>query len=286
VPKYPIVHRVLGKFMMLPRDHVNAFIVEMKSSVVVIDATLALSSARDLRKKAEALGKPVEAVLVTHGHPDHYTGLKVFEDLPRLGSQGCLEFAHREDIVKAPTATHYLGDDYPTERVFPHPIIKDGDTFTFGGVKFTFRDLGPGESDSDGLWTYRADGVDHVFVGDTVAMNCHCFFRDGHVRDWNRILDRLLKDYGSSARLYLGHGESPCGLEAIDWQRGYNRAFEVACAALKARRAPIDPAARSEVIASMMRYLPNEATFFLLDYELEKGIELMSLPESPHTLQP
>ena len=70
-----IVHRHMGKFLELPRDHVNAFIVELDHSIVIVDATLAISSATGLRQKAEAIGKPIEAVLLTHGHPDHYTGL-------------------------------------------------------------------------------------------------------------------------------------------------------------------------------------------------------------------
>ena len=117
--EFPKVRTVTGKFMVLPRDHVHAYVVELENSVVVVDATLALSSARDLRTVAESFGKPIEAVLLTHGHPDHYTGLAEFADLPRLASQGCLDFAHREDIEKADTAKMYLGDDYPDERVFP-----------------------------------------------------------------------------------------------------------------------------------------------------------------------
>lgn len=268
----PVVHRVPGKFMELPRDHVNAFVVETKNSVVVVDTTLALSSAGELRKKAEASGKPIEAVIMTHGHPDHYSGLKVFEDIPRLGSQGCLDFALREDEVKASTAKGYLGDDWPDVRAFPNEIIKDNDSFTFGGVKFTFRDMGPGESDSDGVWYYESDGVKHAFVGDLVANNCHCFFRDGHVKEWQKILDRLEKDFDESTQLYLGHGESPSGMDFIEWQRGYNNAFLDAVDKLEDRSIPVSRESQEKVIAAMKDYLPTEATLFLLDYELDISI--------------
>ena len=77
--------------MELPRDHVNAFVVELENSVVVVDTLLALSSTQELRRQAESFNKPIEAVLMTHGHPDHYSGLKVFDDVPRLGSQGCFD---------------------------------------------------------------------------------------------------------------------------------------------------------------------------------------------------
>lgn len=269
---FPIVHRVPGRFMELPRDHVNAFVIEMENSVVVVDAVLALSSAHELREKAESFGKPIEVVLMTHGHPDHYSGLKLFEDIPRFGSQGCLDFAHREDEVKASTAKGFLGDDWPDVRVFPNKIIKDEDSFTFGGVELTFYDLGPGESDSDGMWVFEKDDVKHVFVGDLIANRCHCFFRDGHVKEWQQILDRLEEDFDESTQFYLGHGKSPSGMEALEWQRGYNNAFLDAVAGLKDKSIPVSRETQEKVIAAMQKYLPGEATLFLLDYELDVTI--------------
>ena len=266
------VYRFVGRFMELPRDYVNAYVVELSDSVIVVDTTLALSSARALREKAESFGKPIEAVLLTHGHPDHYTGLVAFEDVPRFASQGCLEFAHREDVAKSPVAESLLGDDYPRRRVFPNKIIEDGTTLTFGGTDFTFHDLGPGESDADGMWTFEEDGHTSAFIGDVAALNCHCFFRDGHAYDWLRTLDDLSGRFDDQARLYLGHGISPVGTEVLDWQRGYIHAFLHAVARLEGNPDPAGRTAQENVIAATKEYLPSDATLFLLDYELEKTI--------------
>jgi len=270
--RYPIIHRVPGKFMELPRDHVNAFIIELEKCVVVVDATLALSSARELRAKADSFKKPIAAVLLTHGHPDHYTGLVAFPDVPRIASQGCLQFAQEEDVIKAPVATGFLGEDYPKTRLFPDQIVKDGDTRVFGGVTFTFQDLGPAESPSDGMWIIEADGVQHVFLGDVLTNNCHCFFRDGFTREWNKVLDRLERQFDRKARFYIAHGEPPVGKEAIAWQRGYNNAFLNAVDALPDKRVPVSQEAQDRVLAAVKKYLPGEATFFLLAYELDKAI--------------
>jgi glyoxylase-like metal-dependent hydrolase (beta-lactamase superfamily II) len=234
--------------MELPRDHVNAFVVELERSVVIVDTTLALS-------------------------PDHYTGLIVFEDLPRFGSQGCLDFALSEDAVKSSTATGYLGDDYPKTRAFPNKIVKDKDSLTFGGVEFTFRDLGPGESDNDGIWVFEHDGVKSVFAGDLIANQCHCFFRDGHIKEWNQSLDWLEKEFDESTQFYYGHGETPGGMEIVRWQRGYNNAFLDAVASLEDKSVPVSRESQEKVIAAMQEYLPGEATLFLLDYELDVTIE-------------
>jgi len=265
--EFPIVHRVAGKFPVLP-NHVNAYLVELEKSAVVVDSTIALSSARQVRDIADSVGKPIEAVLLTHGHPDHYSGLKVFEDLPRLASQGCLDFAKQEDAEKGDLGKAYHGDDYPDPRVFPNEIVKDGDRFTFGGLEFRFYDLGPGESDSDGMWLVESDIGKHVFFGDIVANDCHCFFHDGHIEEWMRILDRLEKDFDASTRFYYGHGEAPSGLEAVAWQRGYNQAFLNAVRAVEDKSLPVGRETEEKTIATVKEYLPNDATLFLLDYDL------------------
>jgi glyoxylase-like metal-dependent hydrolase (beta-lactamase superfamily II) len=273
MPKAPIVHTYDGMFVELPRDHVHAYIVELENAVVIVDAVLALSNAAELRAKAEALGKPLVAVLLTHGHPDHYVGLAKFADLPRYASQGTLEFAYREDRAKAAIAKHLFGDEFPDERVFPDQIVKDGDSVTFDGVTFTFTDLGPAESDSDGMWSYVHDGVTHAFVGDTVAYKCHCFFRDGHTADWLRTLDRLERELGAGSKLYIGHGQTPAPADAIAWQRGYIETWRKAVAALSSNEAlEATRATQEQLIAIMKEYLPGDTTLFLLDYELGHSV--------------
>lgn len=268
-----VVHRVATPFMVLP-DHVNAYVVETPTSVVVIDSGVAISAGRRVRQVAEATGKPIAAVLLTHGHPDHYTGLVAFPDVPRLASQGCLDFIKAEDLRKAAVAKGYLGDDYPDRRLFPDQIISDGYTFTTGGATFTYRELGPGESDDDGMWVAEAEGVQHAFVGDVVANRCHCFFRDGHAIEWLALLDRLEREFGAHTRIYPGHGEAPADRSLIAWQRGYIRAFLDAVAAVPDRSLPVSRATQEAVIAAMQRYLPGNALLFLLDYELDETLPL------------
>lgn len=274
VSAFPVIHRFMGRFMQLPNDHVNAYIVELENALVIVDTTLALSSANELRGKALAFGKPIEAVLLTHGHPDHYTGLVAFHDVPAYASQGCLEFALQEDLVKAPTATGFLGDDYPKKRRFPENIVRNGDSLTFDGVKFTFYDLGPGESPSDGMWVTEKNGAKQVFIGDTISLNCHCFFRDGYAREWNQILERLTNEFDDAALFYIGHGDSPVGKEAIDWQLGYNKAFLHAVDSISQKTVPVSKENQDKVLAAMKRYLPVDSTFFLLEFEIDKAISL------------
>lgn len=271
MPAFPVVHRVAGKFPALP-NHVNAFLVELEHASVVIDATIALSSARQLVAIAEKVGKPIRAVLMTHGHPDHFSGLKVFEDVPRYASQGCLDFSRKEDAEKGALGKSYHGDDFAEPRVFPNMIVKGGTTLTIDGTAFAFSDLGPGESDADGMWVVRGASGTHAFIGDLVAKDCHSFFRDGHLREWMKLLDRLETTLPADVFLYYGHGE-PGGMEQLRWQRGYNQAFLDAIRAIPEKDRLPSEADQASVIAAMQKHMPGDAAIFLLTYDLPHVIE-------------
>jgi len=264
---YPLVHRVAAKFPQLPQ-HVNAYVVELENCCVVVDSTIALSSARRLKAVAAEARKPIEAVLLTHGHPDHFSGLKEFEGLPIYASQGCLDFAKQEDAEKGPLGKEYHGDDFAEPRLFPNQIIPDGTVLTFDGYKFQFTDMGPGESPHDGMWVVKGDTGTHAFVGDIISNHYHCFFRDGFLREWNLSLDRLEKEFANGVQFYYGHGEAPRGLEQIRWQRGYNNAYLATLAMIEDRSDPASEEAQEKMVVAMKKYLPNDNAIFLLLYDL------------------
>src|SRR5436190_1226698 len=67
----PVIHRyAAGASGMF----VNAYLVETPHGVVAIDATLTESDSKALRAQLDSLGKPLLAVLITHGHPGDQEG--------------------------------------------------------------------------------------------------------------------------------------------------------------------------------------------------------------------
>jgi hypothetical protein len=158
----PVVHR----FPVNPEDaFVNAYLVETAAGVVTVDSLLTVSDSRAMRQALERLGKPLQAVLLTHSHPDQYAGLAqlVAEDeLPIIAPQGVIDTIARDDALKDTIVGPMFGDEWPGTRIFPNTPIGDGENVTFDGVQFTVIDLGPSESPHDSPChprSRRKDGV-------------------------------------------------------------------------------------------------------------------------------
>lgn len=149
----------------------NAFLVETAESLVAVDTMMTVSDARTLRRHVDAIGKPLKAVLVTHGHPDHYNGtgelLEGLGKIPVIATVGVARTMRRTDDAKELRWRPVFGEEWPRERTFPDRFISDGETLAFDGVPFAVRELGPGESLCDLVWAVGT-GSRAIFAGDVV----------------------------------------------------------------------------------------------------------------------
>jgi glyoxylase-like metal-dependent hydrolase (beta-lactamase superfamily II) len=246
---------------------VNAYLVETRHGVVVVDATLTVSDARALRARVNELGKPLRAVLVTHAHPDHYGGaieLIGGDEVPFIAAAGVDAAIRRDDEIKETIIRPMFGDEWPHERRFPNQTLTDSQSVSFDGVDFTLMDLGPGESPHDSVWLVGEERL-VAFAGDTAYEHMHCYLADGFWEQWLQNLARLRQELAPGAQVHFGHGE-PSGSAPFDWQQGYIDAF---IEALYAVDWSDREAAKAEVVERMMRYLPAPDLRFLMELSVE-----------------
>lgn len=57
-------------------------IIETPASLIIVDAQLVKEQAQAVRDYANSLGKPINKVIISHNHPDHWAGLESFADVP------------------------------------------------------------------------------------------------------------------------------------------------------------------------------------------------------------
>ncbi|MDH2426713.1 MBL fold metallo-hydrolase [Sphaerisporangium sp. TRM90804] len=165
-------------------DGTNTWVVAEpgSSSALVVDP--GPDDEGHLRRVAGHLaGRAVEAILLTHGHPDHSAGAKRFAELVRAP-------------VRALDPRHVLGEEG----------LADGDVVTAGGVEV--RVVGtPGHSfDSLCFWL---PGDAALLTGDTVlGRGTTVIAPDGDLADYLRSLDRLRAsaEIVQARALLPGHG--------------------------------------------------------------------------------
>jgi glyoxylase-like metal-dependent hydrolase (beta-lactamase superfamily II) len=202
----PIVHRISGGEGEV---HATAFVIEGREGLVLVDSLLTVQGGEYVRAKIRELGKPLEAVVLTHGHPDHYGGLTSAIDgreLPVYAVRGVDDVIRRDDAGKADTLAA-LDIRWPSRRTFPTHITADSETLTFRDISLTVREIGPAESDFDSVWIMDTEDVPAVFVGDLLTVGEHVYPADGNTANWIGAAAWLQQLLSTDAVLYAGHGD-------------------------------------------------------------------------------
>jgi glyoxylase-like metal-dependent hydrolase (beta-lactamase superfamily II) len=250
---YPKIHQVPGG----PSEvFANAYLIEGKSGTVVIDALLTRSASRKLRQRVDALGKPLLAIILTHGHPDHYGGVTQLvegkSEVPVVAIKGVDSIIRRDDAMKGQRLKTF-GIDWAETRTFPNVVVNGGVRLTFGDITLTPIDLGEGESHHDSVWILHTSEGEHAFVGDLVMSGVHAYTADGHTGRWLESLRRLEAELKLAVRIQPGHGESG-GLELLKAQARYLDKFRSEVRDLAASKPSLSEDQTKELEKRMIKF--------------------------------
>ncbi|MEO7729952.1 MAG: MBL fold metallo-hydrolase [Kofleriaceae bacterium] len=261
-PPAPIVHQVAASDAGLG---VNCYLVEGAHGVVAIDSALTISDGKALRARLDALGKPLLAVLLTHGHPDHYNGVGALvagHPVPVYATAPVGKVIRDDDRAKEVQWKPVFKDEWPPARVFPDHVAKDGERLVFDGMTFVAHELGPAESHADSYWELRGAQL-VVFVGDEVLAGSHAYTNDGHTAAWLNNLDRLARELKGVARVYPGHGASG-DASLFAWERAYLAAYRAEVDQLRAGGTALTDAAKQTLVAHMKAKYPAAKLEFMI----------------------
>ncbi|TYQ13282.1 UNVERIFIED_CONTAM: glyoxylase-like metal-dependent hydrolase (beta-lactamase superfamily II) [Acetivibrio alkalicellulosi] len=117
-------------------EMVNSIIVESKNSLVIIDVPLLRPYSLEFRNYAEQIGKPIDRVIVTHAHPDHWASLEHYKDIPIYSTLETKKEIKELGDWMLGYHRQIHGSLISDEKVVPEHIIDDG-SFTIDGVTYT-----------------------------------------------------------------------------------------------------------------------------------------------------
>jgi glyoxylase-like metal-dependent hydrolase (beta-lactamase superfamily II) len=182
---------------------VTSHIIETPNRLVVVDTQFVQVFAQDLRAYVDSIGKPIERVILSHEHGDHWAGATQFTDVP---------FASTETIAQTvetnlPTYLQLMESVIGAENMPETPNLPEGtltaESEQIDGIAFEYR------------VDDNAEAVQHLsihlpeanvwIVQDLIYNNAH-FFPGVDRTNWIATLESLGSDTTNDDLLLVGHG--------------------------------------------------------------------------------
>lgn len=183
---------------------VTTQIIESKTKLVLVDSQFMVPYAKEVRAYADSLNKPIDRIIITHAHPDHFSGLAVaFEDVPSYALAGTRNFIKNVGPKIIAANQKKFGAMAPDKALTSTNVIKPG-TETIDGVKYEFVRIEAGEAGEQLL--IKLPELQTMVAQDLVYNNVHLFIGNNSIDGWISILEKLDAEDGYCVVL-AGHGE-------------------------------------------------------------------------------
>ena len=179
----------------------STYVFETENSLVLLDTQFLLPFALDMRAYADALGKPIDRVFITHAHPDHFLGSEAFADLDVYAlADVAAEIAEIGDAEVAEKQADF-GDSIASSFVSPQAVAPG--IIEIDGVEFELVEVLDAEAHTQLVIRIPSAGV--MATGDIVYSGVHLIMA-GAPDTWTTALN-VLKDTSADFPILLpGHG--------------------------------------------------------------------------------
>jgi glyoxylase-like metal-dependent hydrolase (beta-lactamase superfamily II) len=195
---------------------VNTQIIEGPNVVVIFDGQLLLPYADEVASYVQTIGKPVDRIILSHAHTDHWGGLQVltqrFPDARVFALDGVADQIRANGPARLNRLRRNYGDKAAAKVTVPTATITEG-LQRIDGVAYDFKRFVDAESDLQLAALLPEQKV--LLAFDLVySPKQHAFTGGNHFDQWIIILETLKALQGYDT-IIIGH-DTPVDRSAID----------------------------------------------------------------------
>jgi len=206
----------------------NAYLICGAKNAILFDVPMLRSDALRLAEEITRSGKNLNAVFISHAHPDHFMGLDAMtEKFPWtrvVATRNVVADIRDDGPWMLSLMQQKLGPEGPRRLVIPE--IFSNSVLPLEESRIEIVEFGTGESRH--MATLFIPDLGALLAADLIYHQAHCHLQEKHLDEWLARLDELERfSRGRVTTLYPGHG--PAGdLSLIDHTRTYLRDFRAA----------------------------------------------------------
>src|SRR5712692_4326384 len=196
--------------------NVNTQMIEGPTAVVIFDGQLLLPYADEAASYVQTLGKPVDRIILSHAHTDHWSGLQVlterFPDARVFALDGIADQLRARGQARLDSFRPIYGERIATKVTLPTETVTEG-LQQIDGITYDFKRFVDAESDLQLAALLPEQKVLMAF--DLVfSPNQHAFTGANHFDHWMIVLESLKALQGYDT-ITIGH-DTPVDRSAID----------------------------------------------------------------------
>jgi glyoxylase-like metal-dependent hydrolase (beta-lactamase superfamily II) len=215
----------------------NAYLISGSTDALLFDVFMVSSEAAELAQTIEETGKSLQAVMISHAHPDHFMGLDAILD--RFPSVRVVSTANVVADIRQDGPWMFsmlrskLGPAGPRRLIVPEPLNEP--VLRLAGNDLEVVEFG--ECESKHMASLYIPTLKALLSADLVYNGAHLYVAEKHIASWLERLDELdAFAINRVSTIHPGHGAAG-DLELIRRTREYLNDFAAAVQSVDAKSA-------------------------------------------------
>ncbi len=182
----------------------NSHIIETPNKLILIDAQFTASEGKIVKDYMDSLEKPIDSVIISHEHPDHWFGIISFAGIKVLTTSEIAEDIATGAMRYIDRLKKEMGDEIPNAPVKLDGVLNLGES-DFNGLKVIIEQYTDQEAHNSIVLKFPEYGViigqDLFYNGPHMVIN---------TKDKNTNWINILKDFKTQPynTFLVGHGKN------------------------------------------------------------------------------